>query len=100
MVEIRWTTQSLEDVENIAEFIAKDSERYAKIQVQRIFDSVVILKTQPILGRKVPEINDQEIREIILGNYRIVYRIVSLSQIDILTVHHSSRDLGNNPALK
>jgi toxin ParE1/3/4 len=89
MVEIRWTLQSLEDIENIAEFIAKDSEKYAKIQVQRFFDCVEILRTQPILGRKVQEIENIEIRELIIGNYRIIYRLVSEIQIDILTIHHS-----------
>ncbi len=37
MVEINWTPQSLYDINNIAEFIAKDSERYAKIQTERFF---------------------------------------------------------------
>ena len=75
MVEIRWTYQSLEDIENIAEFIAKDSPKYAKIQVQLFFDRTEILKTYPKSGRIVPETNDKEIRELILGNYRIIYHI-------------------------
>jgi plasmid stabilization system protein ParE len=45
------------------------------------------------VGRKVPEIQDEKIREILEGNYRIVYRIVSENQIDILTIHHCARDL-------
>jgi addiction module RelE/StbE family toxin len=91
MAEIRWTDQSLIDIENIAEFISKDSERYASIQVERFFEETEILKTFPQSGRIVPEINNKHIREIILGNYRIIYRIFSASKIDIITVHHSSK---------
>ena len=99
MVRISWTLQSLDDIDNIAEFIAKDSVKYAKIQVNRFFDNVEILKKYPKYGRIVPEIGEEEIREIIQGNYRIIYRIITEKQIDILTVHHSSRLLINNPNL-
>ena len=99
MVTIKWTDQSLEDIKSIAEFIARDSRKYAKIQVKRIVDRVSILKNQPLLGRIVPELKNENIRELILGNYRIVYVTVSKSQIDILTVHHSSRLISNNPFL-
>jgi len=61
------------------------------------FDRTEILKTHPKYGRIVPEINDEAIRELIQGNYRIIYRIVSRNHIDILTVHHSMRLLSNNP---
>ncbi|MCC5668610.1 type II toxin-antitoxin system RelE/ParE family toxin [Nostoc sp. CHAB 5784] len=43
-------------------------------------------------GRVVPEIAQEDIREIIFGNYRIVY-LVSDDQVNILTVFHSSRQL-------
>lgn len=96
MVRIRWTEQSLDDINNIAEFIANDSVRYAKIQVRRFFKSAEVLKVMPEFGRIVPEIGDEKIREIIQGNYRIVYQIMSKREIAILTVHHSSRLLSNN----
>jgi addiction module RelE/StbE family toxin len=93
MVKITWTEQSLNDVENIAQFIAMDSEKFAKIQVSRFFNSSLILETFPFSGRIVPELNRTDIRELIQGNYRIIYKIVSDNQIDILTVHHSRRQL-------
>jgi toxin ParE1/3/4 len=48
-------------------------------------------------GKMVPEFLLPELRELIEGNYRIIYRIVSEERIDILTIHHSSRLLSNNP---
>jgi len=46
----------------------------------------------PESGRIVPELENSEIRELIEGNYRIVYRIKTMEYVEILTVHHTSRD--------
>jgi toxin ParE1/3/4 len=98
MVEIKWTQQSIEDINNIADYIAKDSVKFANLQVERIFERVEILKSTPLSGRIVPEINNLKIRELILGNYRIIYKVLNKRRIDILTVHHSARLLSNSPA--
>ena len=100
MVEINWTKQAVEDINNIAEFIAKDSEHYARIQVQRFFAAAQVLEKQPKSGKMVQEKQDPIIREIHLGSYRIIYKIISEKKIDIITVHHSKRLLSNNPHLK
>jgi len=99
MAEINWTDQAIEDIDNIAQFIAQDSPGFARIQVQRFFTRVEILKTQPKLGRMVPEIEEDQLRELIQGNYRIIYKIVDANLIDILTIHHSRRLLKNNPSI-
>jgi len=95
MVVIKWTNKALNDMENIAEYIALDSHCYAKIQIKRFFDKVEILKKYPFIGRIVPEKNNVNIRELILGNYRIIYKIISLHHIDVITIHHSKRLLKN-----
>jgi len=100
MVRVNWTDQALDDIENIAQFIEKDSLKYAKIQVQRFFDKADILTTHPQAGRIVPEINQDFLRELLQGNYRIIYRIITDNQIDIITVHHSRRLLSNNPEIE
>jgi toxin ParE1/3/4 len=91
MVEVKWTSQSLDDINNIAEFISRDSVKYANIQVQIFIDSVEILETHPKLGRIVPETKDPSIRELIVGFYRIIYQIQSKMLINIITVHHSKK---------
>lgn len=93
MVEIIWTKYVIEEIESIAEYIAKDSLRYAEIVVQRFFDSAELLKTHPRTGRKIPEYNKEGYRQIIVGNYRVIYRIVSVDKIVIITVHHGARKL-------
>ncbi len=93
MVRINWTFQAKDDLKTIAEYISKDSERYAKHQVLRLKNRTRILKTQIRSGKIVSEINQENIRELIEGSYRIIYKIVGKKQIDILTVHHSAREL-------
>src|SRR5258706_10558214 len=95
MAKLRWNKIALDDLEQIAEYIAKDSERYAARTVQKIFDRAEILKASPYGGRKVPEMNYENIRELIEGNYRIIYEIHSKDDIEILTVFHGARLLQN-----
>ena len=73
MVKVIWTDQAIHDLDNIGEYIAKDSPRYASLTVERLFHSTDILKTQPKLGRIVPEFNEDTIRELIYKSYRLVY---------------------------
>jgi addiction module RelE/StbE family toxin len=93
MAQVNWTSGAVEDLKSIAEYIAKDSVKYAKLQVLRIKHRTQILKSQVQIGKPVPEFNKKDIRELVEGNYRIIYKIVSAEQVDILTIHHSSRDL-------
>jgi len=65
--------------------------------VNSLFDSVDILEQHPLAGRVVPEFYNRVIRELIRGSYRIVYKLVSKTDIDIVTVHHSARLLKNLP---
>jgi addiction module RelE/StbE family toxin len=93
MALVHWTEQSIEDIDAIANYISLQSPKFASLQVQKIFEKVEILESQSFIGRVVPEMRNKMIRELLLGNYRIIYRIVSASRIDILTVHHSAMKL-------
>jgi len=90
MAEVRWTPQAADDLEAIADFIAEDSPHYASLFVVDVLDAVQRLEVFPKSGRIVPEANDPIIREIILGNYRIIYR-VKPEIVEILTVYHGAR---------
>ena len=87
-----------EDLEGIAQFIARDSTKYATLFVMDALDSVEKLENFPKSGRIVPETNNPDIREIILGNYRIIYR-VKTDLVEILTIYHGARLL-NTEKLK
>jgi toxin ParE1/3/4 len=90
MVQVNWTLQATSDLKGIAEYISKDSKKYAKL---RITLRTRILSSQIYSGKIVAEIGKNNIRELIEGNYRIIYKVVNDSRVDILTIHHSARDL-------
>ena len=89
MAEVRWTAQALGDLEAITNFIAHDSTHYASLFVIDVFAATERLEQFPDSGRVVPEKNDPRIREIILGNYRIVYRHRE-NVVELLTIHHGA----------
>jgi len=97
MVKVRWTDFALENLIAIGDYIERDSYVYAQLTVNSLFNSVDILEQHPFAGRIVPEFSNRNIRELIRGNYRIVYKLISEIDIDIITVHHSARLLRNLP---
>ena len=96
MVKVVWTDSAINDLNDIGEFIAKDSERYAQLTVDRLFSSVDILEEHPRSGKMVTEFANERIRELIRNNYRIVYNIVDEYRIDIISIHRCERLIGNS----
>ncbi len=92
MVKVIWTDFAIEDLRLIHDYISKDSKRYADRFLEKLLERVDQLESFPKSGRVVPEFNIDTIREIIEGNYRIVYKI-STTQIAIVRVHHAARQL-------
>lgn len=95
MVQINWTLLARNDLKGIFEYIAKDSKKYAKLEILKIKSRTQILKLRPLIGKEVIERGNIAVRELVEGNYRIIYKIVDKGIIDILTIHHSARDLEN-----
>ena len=92
MVEIVWSANASRNLDAIAEYISRGSLYYAIMTVQRIHTAAVRLKTFPRSGRIVPEFQLDFIREIIVGNYRVVY-LLSEAKCQMIAVVHSRRDL-------
>lgn len=91
-MRIIWSPLSLERVAEIADYIARDNLTAAERWVDGIFKLVEPLEDLPKLGRIVPEIERDDFREVIKGNYRIIYR-VKPEQVSILTVRHGKQIL-------
>ena len=86
-MKIIWSPLSVDRATEIAKYIAIDNPKAAKSWINELFNRVYKLQSFPRSGRIVPELGEDTIREIIFGNYRIVYRI-EVKQISILTVRH------------
>ncbi len=99
MVQVVWTSSAIQDLNGIGEYIAKESIRYAEITVRELFLSVDILEQNPRSGVILPEFGIDKIRQLVRGNYRIVYRIANTDYVEILTVHHGARLLSLDPRI-
>lgn len=96
-MRIEWTEPAISDLTALRDYIARDSEANAGRFVGRLIQSVEKLSTFPQMGRRVPEAEDEAIREVLFQSYRILYRL-DPGAIRILTVLHGKQDLaGRNP---
>lgn len=91
-MKIEWTQPAVQDLESIRDYISRDSEYYAARFIEKIIEAVEKLEKFPMLGRPVPEIEDENIREIFLHSYRIIYRRET-NRLLVLTILHGARDL-------
>ncbi len=90
MVEVEWSSQASQDLESIVGFISKDSPQYARLFVVDIFRALDRIAAFPNSGRIVPECGNPAIREVILGSYRLMFR-VGKEKVGLITIHHGAR---------
>ena len=89
---VDWSRRALNDLESIAEYIAADSPTFAGIVVKKVVSQTKLLAKFPRLGRKVPEFDDENIRELLVYSYRIIYRLQD-DTIVVAAVIHGKRIL-------
>ncbi|MFO0838998.1 MAG: type II toxin-antitoxin system RelE/ParE family toxin [Phycisphaerae bacterium] len=90
--QVVWSETAITDLCAIAAYIARDSPTYSAALIERIFYAVESLARFPTMGRVVPEYAREELRQVIVRPYRIVYRAGSAA-IQIVTVVHGARSL-------
>ena len=94
MTEIIWSPRAVADLEEVRTFIDSDSPAWADLTVRRIVAAVERLEQFPDSGRIVPERQSPELREVISGSFRIVYRR-RVTTVEIATVFRGSRDFSS-----
>ncbi|MBM4248658.1 MAG: type II toxin-antitoxin system RelE/ParE family toxin [Euryarchaeota archaeon] len=92
MAKIIWSPRAAGDLEEICNFIARDSDHYARQFALRVVEIVESLPAFPKSGRMVPEYQKESLREKIFQNYRIVYRLKN-STIEVVALTHGARVL-------
>ena len=90
--QVVWSLEALNDIEEIAIYIERDSHFYAASVVTRILQKTSILKTFPFSGRVVPEEMDDNVREHFVFSYRVIYEIRD-NFVYVLAVVHGKRML-------
>ena len=91
-MKIIWTEFAVDDLRSIHSFISKDSKKYADRLIDKLIARTDQLENNPNSGRVVPEFNVETLRELIEGNYRIIYKVDQQS-VAIVRIHHSARQL-------
>lgn len=91
-MKIVWSPLAVERASEIVDYIAQDKPLAANTWIHAIFSKIDQLRSNLEIGRIVPEVNDRQFREIIYGNYRIIYHIET-KQIYILTIRHGKQIL-------
>ncbi|MCF6159206.1 MAG: type II toxin-antitoxin system RelE/ParE family toxin [wastewater metagenome] len=86
-LEVKWSPEATEDLESIAEYIARDSEFYARAVVTKMLATSRHIGEYPLIGRIVPEIGDERIRERFIYSYRMVYRIEPTRILIVALIH-------------
>ena len=94
MVNIKIELDAKEDLKQIREYISKDSIYYANKIVNEIINKTEYLLMFPYMGRKIPEFNNANYRELIYKSYRIFYKVNS--NINIFNIFHHSRNILNS----
>jgi len=94
MVTIEWHPKALDDLHLIFTYIARDSRFYANLIIQKIRDQVKNLIDFPRIGRVVPELNNKDIRELIIQEYRVIYQIFKTNLV-ILAIFHSKQQINS-----
>jgi toxin ParE1/3/4 len=91
-MKIVWSPLALERASEIVDYIAQDKPSAAINWIDTVFSKVELLALSPEMGRVVPEIGNIQFRELIYGNYRIIYRFYK-KQIFVLTIRHGKQIL-------
>jgi len=88
-----WTTPAWDDVEEAARFIARDSPRYAVVLQREAQSAARSLRQFAYRGRVVPERENERLRELIVGSHRLIYKLVTDSEVHVIAFVNGARDL-------
>ena len=90
MREIRWSARALQDLRQLGRYIASHNPAAARRLIQRLRAKVSGIPQFPLMGRVVPELMQNDIREVLEKNYRIVY-LVTDDAIEVITIFEAHR---------
>lgn len=94
MSRVRWSPRSRRELLEIGRFIGRDDPVAARRWVERLRERARTAAAVPLAGRKTPEFDREDIREVLVRTYRIIYRVRE-GEIHVLTVIEGRRLLGS-----
>lgn len=97
-MKIIWSARALFDLENIRDYIAQDSSIRANHFIEQLLRTTRYLPEHPLSGKITPELNTQDIRELVHQGYRLIYKAYP-DRIEIITIFNGRRDALNQDSL-
>ena len=97
-MKLAWTKRAQDDLISIGKYIAEDNIINAKKWIKKLRARARKITDAPMSGRVVPEFENNNIREVLLGNYRTVY-LVQNETILIITIFEGHKLLIKAPSL-
>ena len=89
---VRWTQSALNDLDNICEYIARDSQFYVAAFVNKIKLASRSLSKMSSRTRTVPETQNTNIRELLIGSFRLMFRLQG-NEVQIIAILHQAQNL-------
>jgi toxin ParE1/3/4 len=93
MAGVIWSNEARQDLDSIFLRLSTESKSYSEKWINEVFSKIEVIEKFPNIGRRVPEVKINSVREFFVGSYRIIYNISKAEIIEILAVRHSSRPL-------
>ena len=91
--KIIWSPPAIGDLQQIGDYIARDSIQYANRVAERMIAAIERVAEFPNIGRVVPERDEPTLREVIVHSYRLIYRVHGES-VDVVRIIHGARQIG------
>jgi len=96
MAQLIWSPRAVQDLQDACEYIARTSDRYARVFAEQVVSLIESIPEQPYLGGMVPEYEREEIRERLYHNYRIIYRLRD-DVFEVVAITHGAQLLPRRP---
>jgi plasmid stabilization system protein ParE len=93
--QVRWSARARDDLISIGRYIAAENPRSARLWVERLRLGANDAAQSPLAGRRIPETDRKDLRETLLGSYRIVYKVVKTC-IEVVNVFEGHRLLADD----
>jgi len=88
-----WTGPARLDLKAIYDYIKMESVYYATVVAEEIIELSESLEFSPQRGRVVPEFSEDNVRELFIYSYRLIYEITDSQTVIILAVIHGRRNI-------
>ncbi len=93
MAQVIWSNPAIEDLHQLREFYTQFTEGYATQLIDRLIARADILVNFPQSGRMAPQFKDGHTRELVCGNYSLIYRIQSMDTVVISRIQNNAKPL-------